>query len=272
MSEPKRNDIIRLIDALEPRRLLAFSPIQLGEKGLDAGYSTAVDAQGNTIVAGIFQHTLNLGPSALDRGPAPVPVKVTAVGETDIFIAKYNPSGQVLWAGQIGGKESKLDKKPNFPIDPSRLGSFVGQLGPTPQILGETLGGIAVDSSGNVFVGGSFLKIADLDPGPGKLEFNAEHQFGQYTDAFLIKIDANGGLVWADQIGGEFNDMVNAVAVDPAGNPVVTGYFTRSADFDPTAKGVFNVNALGRDDIFVAKYTGAGGKLVWVDGFGGDQT
>src|SRR5581483_10031645 len=164
------------------------------------------------------------------------------------------------------------DKKPNFPIDPSRLGSFVGQLGPTPQILGETLGGIAVDSSGNVFVGGSFLKIADLDPGPGKLEFNAEHQFGQYTDAFLIKIDENGGLVWADQIGGEFNDMVNAVAVDPAGNPVVTGYFTRSADFDPTAKGVFNVNALGRDDIFVAKYTGAGGKLVWVDGFGGDQT
>jgi hypothetical protein len=256
------------IEALETRRLLSFAPIQLGTKGLDAGFQTAIDAQGNTIVSGIFQHTMTLGTDT--SGTA---VKVTAVGETDIFIAKYDTSGHVLWAGHIGGEQSSLDKKPNFPIDPSRLGSFVTGIGPYSQTLGENLGAMAVDASGDVFLGGSFLRTADFDPGPGVFTLTATSGFGQsYTDAFLIKIDPSGKLLWADAFGGSFDDMVNAVAVDPQGDPVVTGYFTRSADFDPTSKGVFTVNAEGRDDIFVAKYTGAGGKLVWVDNFGSDTT
>ena len=271
----KRNDMTLPIEALETRRLLAFSPIQLGTKGLDAGYETAVDAQGNTIVAGIFQHTIDLGISEtqLEQNVTPpAHVKLTAVGETDIFIVKYDTSGNVVWAGQIGGEQSKLDKKPNFPIDPERLGSFVTNLGPYPQTLGEYVGGLAIDPSGNVFLGGSFLRTADFDPGPGVLNLTAVSTFQQFYDAYLIKVDPNGKLVWADRFGGEFDDVVNGVAVDPQGNPVVTGYFTRAADFDPTAKGVFTVDALGRNDIFVAKYTAAGGKLVWVDSFGSDTT
>src|SRR5205814_1110957 len=90
--------------------------------------------------------------------------------------------------------------------------------------------------------------------------------------AYLLKISPDGSLVWADEIGGQFNDVINGIALDPQGNPVVTGYFTRRADFDPTNKGDFSIDAIGRDDIFVAKYTAAGGKLVWVDSFGGETT
>jgi hypothetical protein len=90
-------------------------------------------------------------------------------------------------------------------------------------------------------------------------------------DAFLVKLDPNGKLLWADAFGGQFDDVANAVAVDPQGNPVVTGYFTRAADFDP-GPAVFNLDVQGRDDVFVAKYTGNHGKFMWVDQFGSDTT
>src|SRR5699024_670821 len=117
--------------------------------------------------------------------------------------------------------------------------------------------------SGNVFVTGAFLGTADFDPTKGERMIASNPKYSRYYDAYLLKLNANGGLVWADMFGGQFNDVGNAVTVDPQGNPVVTGYYTRRADFDPTTKGDFSLDANGRDDIFVAKYTAAGGKLVW---------
>ncbi len=265
-----RKLMIRLIEALETRRLLSISPIQLGEKGFDSGYETVVDADGNTIETGIFQHTINFGPSASDG----VAVKLTAPDETDIFIVKYNPAGAVLWAGQIGGETSKLQKKPDYPIDPSRAANFITRLGPYPDILGQYVNGVAVDASGDVFIGGDFLETADFDPGPGTYNLTAVAKYQQYYDAYLLKLDPNGKLVWADAFGGQFNDTVNGLAVDPQGNPVVTGFYTRTADFDPTTKGVFTLsNNEAPDKPHMSLSTpGAGGKLVWADSFGGDAT
>jgi hypothetical protein len=254
-----------MIDALERRRLLAFVPIQFGSKGYDSGYEVATDSAGNVIVAGLFAHTVDFG--AVKGGASHN--KLTAVGDTDIFIAKYDGTGSLIWVEQIGGEES--DPKDDLPIDPNRAGSFVNRVGIQPNYYGEYINSVAVDTSGNVFLGGAFFHTADFDPGPGKLELTADEKYGLY-DAFLVKLDTNGKLIWADAFGGQFNDVINGVAVDPQGNPVVTGYFTRRADFDPTSKGDFSLDALGRDDIFVAKYTGAGGKLIWVDQFGGEQT
>src|SRR4051812_9847378 len=113
----------RSIEALESRRLLAFAPFPIGSLGLDAGYETAVDADGNVIVAGVFQGTVDFAPggSAVKR--------LTAVGETDVFIAKYSPTRELLWVGQVGGEESDLPKHPNFPIDPSRAGASPNRVG-----------------------------------------------------------------------------------------------------------------------------------------------
>src|SRR5215218_7616629 len=97
-----RNDMTGSIEALETRRLLAFSPIQTGAKGYDAGSETVIDADGNTIVAGTFAHTVDfgvpVGTTSIPEVP-PAHLKLTAVGETDVFIAKYNSIGQLLWAG-----------------------------------------------------------------------------------------------------------------------------------------------------------------------------
>src|SRR5436190_16461322 len=76
------------IDALERRTLLAgFSPIGLGSAHYDSGYETATDSAGNVIVAGVFSGTVNFGSRA---GESLAAVMLTAVGETDIFVAKYS--------------------------------------------------------------------------------------------------------------------------------------------------------------------------------------
>ncbi len=250
------------IDVLEKRMLLAFSPIQLGSKGYESGYEAAMDSQGNIVVAGLFA-------GKIDFNPGKGKFFLTAVGETDIYVAKYTSSGGLIWAGQIGGEISD-QKTLDLPIDPERDGSFVNAPGIKPDTLGEHVNGIALDSSGNIFLTGTFLRTADFDPGPGEFFLTANPKY-HLDDAFLEKLDPNGKLLWADSFGGQFIDVANAVAVDPQGNPVVTGYFTRSADFDP-GPAVFTLDVTGRADIFVAKYTGNAGKFMWAENFGSDTT
>lgn len=265
MSAKKKTQVS--IESLETRTMLAYTPLQIGGKYYDSGYQTAVDAQGDTIVAGIFQGKATFGTAETGNQ-----VTMSSVGQTDIFIVKYDPSGKVIWAGQIGGGAGKIaDKKElQYPIDPSLAGGFVNPVGIEPGGLGEYVNGMALDANGNVFLTGTFLGSADFDPGPGHYTLKADPTYKLY-DAFLVKLNSSGSLVWADAFGGPFNDAGNAVAVDPQGNPIVTGYFTRLADFNPT-KAVYTIDATGRDDIFVAKYSGPTGKLVWVDTAGGDAT
>src|SRR5687767_15584882 len=67
-----------------------------GSSGNDIGNSTYVDNAGNVYAAGGFTGTVDFDPSA---GTA----NLASNGSKDIFIAKYNSSGQYLWAFAIGG-------------------------------------------------------------------------------------------------------------------------------------------------------------------------
>src|SRR5688572_1839750 len=67
-----------------------------GSSGNDIGNSTYVDFAGNVYAAGGFTGTVDFDPSA---GTA----NLSSNGSKDIFITKYNSSGQYLWAFAIGG-------------------------------------------------------------------------------------------------------------------------------------------------------------------------
>src|SRR5256885_12107563 len=177
----ERNDMTRPIEALETRRLLAFAPFSIGSQGYDTGSEIAVDAQGNTIVAGTFEGTVDFDPGAGMK-------KLTAVGQTDVFIAKYSPQRKLLWVGQIGGDTSKFPKRPIFIIDPSWQGDSVNRPGFQISILGEYVNGLAVDSSGNVFMTGAFLGSGDFDPTAGTFTLLGNPRYGQYYDTFLLKL------------------------------------------------------------------------------------
>jgi gliding motility-associated-like protein len=75
---------------------------------------------------------------------------------------------------------------------------------------------------------------------------------------------------WVDDIGGSSSNCISSmVQVDQQNNIFVTGFFSNTADFDPSA-GVYNLTATGTFDTFLAKYTPAG-KLIWAESMGGSD-
>jgi hypothetical protein len=73
---------------------------------------------------------------------------------------------------------------------------------------------------------------------------------------------------WVDDIGGPGDSKATGMATDNQNNIYVTGYFTGTVDFDPSA-GVKNLTSVGGDDIYVAKYK-PDGTIVWAVSMGGD--
>lgn len=149
-----------------------------GGPGTDVGNAIAVDAAGNSVVAGYFTGTATFGTNTL-----------TSAGLTDIFLARYNAAGQVLWARRAGG--------PGY----------------------DTAKGVAVDAGGNLYVTGAYEGIADF--GTNSL---TNTTLTSYSDIFLARYDSAGNSVWARSAGAEFaHDEGTAVAVDGAGNVLVAG-------------------------------------------------
>jgi hypothetical protein len=176
----------------------------------------AVDAGGNSFVAGRFAGKVNFGSTTL-----------TAFGGEDIFLARYNTLGVLLWVRQAGGSSG----------DDEALG-------------------VAADSTGNCFVTGSFTGSAD---------FSGISISGQSAskNIFVAKYDSQGNVGWALAGGGLGPDMGESVAVDNAGNCYVAGEFHSSAMFDTMAGSPISVWGFGSRDCFLAKYDPFG-VLQWV--------
>ncbi|MBK9418889.1 MAG: hypothetical protein IPN62_16810 [Flavobacteriales bacterium] len=88
-------------------------------------------------------------------------------------------------------------------------------------------------------------------------------------DVFLTKTDAAGNFIWAKRFGGTSQELARSVAVDGAGNVLITGQFMGTADFDPNA-GTALRTATGSSDIFIAKLDPLG-NLTWAHAIGGSD-
>ena len=189
--------------------------------GFDIAYSIALDASGNTYVAGWFYGTtLNFGNITLINSDS-------TNSNADIFLAKYDANGNVLWAKSAEG------------------------------MYDDFAYSIAVDTSGNTYVTGSF---------------NSPYlTFGSTTltnaggdDIFLVKYDANGNVLWAKSPGGAASDDATSVAVDVSGNIYLAGYF-----FSPTITfDSITLTNVGSQNIFIAKYD-TNGNVIWAKCAGG---
>jgi hypothetical protein len=98
---------------------------------------------------------------------------------------------------------------------------------------------VDVDSAGNVYVSG--FSTGDVaQPNAGG------------SDAYLVKYDAAGALLWSRQQGTTANEGSNGVAVDSLGNVYTTGW----------TRGALAGASFGDLDAFLFKYNGAG-DLIW---------
>ena len=265
MSTGRATEVAASVESLEPRRHLASAgnfPQTFGGAGFDSANRTVPTPDGGYIVAGIFSGTTNFaGPGQSIRARRN-PFALTARGDTDIFVVKYNASSQAEWVKQIGGDFSDNSgrefKKRDLPIKPSRIGAFVGVVGSDPRALGEYANDIAVDRAGNVYLAGAFLQTISI----GNTTKTADQTFDdKFYDALVVKFAPDGAVAWSRQFGGVFNDNAQSIAVDREGNPYVAGYYSRQMDVDPSSD-VRLLSTRGRDAGFVLKMT-PGGALGW---------
>jgi hypothetical protein len=262
-----------------------------GSTGSDAGYSVTLDSSGYLYVAGSFQGTVNFDPNGGTT-------YLTSAGSDDIFVAKYNATTRALvWAKRMGGTGSDVANaiavdssgnvyttgyfngtanfNPNGTNNLTSAGGtdiFVSKLDSTgAYVWADDIGGtgadagnaIAVDSSGNVYTTGYYTGTVNFNPNTGKKQ-NLTSAGG--TDIFVSKLDSTGAYVGAWSMGGSGSDAGAGIALDGSGNILTTGYFSGTANFNPS--GTNNLTSAGNTDIFVSKLSSTGA-FVWADRMGG---
>ena len=245
-----------------------------GGNSSDSAAGVAVDSGGNVVVTGYqASSTVDYGAGLLGNR-----------GITDIFVAKYSSAGGHVWSRTVGGtgadagtglavdtggnvlvtgqfdvSSSGVDfgggalfsagAKDVFLVKYSSAGAHVWskRLGGSGYDLG---GSVAVDGAGNVVVVGTFEGTINL--GGGSLTSAGER------DLFVAKFSPAGQHLWSKRFGGTRTDWVRRVAVDGAGDVLLTGQFLGSINFGgPT------LTSAGFEDIFLAKLSGASGGHVW---------
>jgi Beta-propeller repeat len=237
--------------------------VSAGGPKSDDGSSIAVDGSGNSYVTGTFWATATFGSTTL-----------TSKGDADVFVAKLDSGGKLVWAVSAGGP--KVDYCTSIALDDSGnsyvTGTFWGTatFGSTPMIpkgggdifvakldtsgnflwavpAGGAFGssdvgyGIAIDASGSSYVTGWFEGTATF--GSATLTSKGD------ADVFVAKLDSGGKFVWAVSAGGPKVDYCTSIALDDSGNSYVIGYFYgRTATFGSTT-----LTSNGGSDIFIVK-------------------
>jgi hypothetical protein len=266
---------------------------RIGGVGYDQATGVDVDASGNVFVSGYFTGSVDFDPGAGTTS-------LNAGSADDAFLAKYSPTGALLWAIKIGA--SGYDMSNNCSTDANGdvyiTGHFVGTVDFNPSAstanltsagsmdmylakyssAGAYLWAIRVGASGfnddsgydiatfgssDVYVTGLFSGTVDFDPGAGTVS----RVGAGGNDIFLLKLNSAGVFQWVYTGGNADTDESTGVDVDALGNVYLAGSFGMTVDFDPGA-GVANLTSAGVGDLFVAKYSAAGA-LTWVRQIGG---
>ncbi|MCX4239579.1 DUF4215 domain-containing protein [Paraliomyxa miuraensis] len=219
-----------------------------GDAGVrDGGHGIAVDGAGNIVVGGY---------------------EVDAIGDPNMWLAKYAPDGTELWATTYdpsGGLDDRIYGVAIDPMDnivvvgdvdvaPSSSDVWVAKLdGNGGELWSATFDGpdagddggrgVACDSAGNVIAVG-FQRVANND-----------------VDIFVVALSAGGATQWSELVPGPktLDDRATGVAVNGSDEIVVSGY---------VSNGGFN------RDVWLRKYDAGGGEQwteIWDSANSGDD-
>lgn len=192
-----------------------------------------MDDAGDLIFTGYFEYTVDFDPS---DGVSELTPLVNDVS-VDVFIVKWTGDGAFVWAKQLGGVGSQL------PYDMTR------------------------DGEQNILITGTITDTMDCDPG---INENLMTPVGTGFTAFVVKLNHDAELIWAQQYGDGSQDQGVAIETDSENNIYHTGRFDGTADFEVGA-GTAEVTAFGNRDVFISKLQ-PDGTFLWVSSLGGADT
>jgi hypothetical protein len=264
---------------------------KLGGNTNDYAASVHTDPAGNVYIVGAFfsDSLLMDGHVLYNYGPTDT--------TCDLFIAKYNSTGTLLWAKSYGG--DYYDGADAVTVDPLGYVYVSGYFQSDSITLGTTTlhdaSGvknhnaliIKLDSIGNVLwvssstsqggVEAYSIATAQADAVFVTGRFaGASVQFGStalqnsvvgYNDIFLVKYDSAGNVLWGQDAGGDYNDWPYGVAADAQGNSYITGYYTSNTAYFGSDV-ITNDSTNEGEDVFIAKYD-LNGNAVWARSAGG---
>jgi hypothetical protein len=160
----------------------------------------------------------------------------TLSGGMDAFIVKLNNSGtEVAYLTQLGG--AKWD----------------------------AIQGIIADESGNIYaVGTTYSMDFPIDSN------GFQSKFGGKSDAFVLKIDPKGAIIWSTFLGGKEDEDGRGITLDKNGNIHIIGR-TASSNF-PTTNGALQSKLAGGIDAFITTLDTNGNMLssTYLGGSGDD--
>ena len=203
--------------------------IRFGRKLPAYANGVAVDSEGNVFITGYFGGEAEFAPG------------VTLIGHgntnADLFVAGYDPTGDLRFAVGAGGGHDDVGKS------------------------------ISTDAAGNVFIAGYFSESVDFDPEPPERILTSNGG----RDIVLASYSPEGALRFAVGFGGTSNDEAYHVEADDPGNSFIGGYFARAVDFDPSAATYeLSANPPEYYEAFFASYT-TDGSLRFARQIGGER-
>jgi hypothetical protein len=263
----------------------------LGGSGTDAGNDVKLDSSGNIYVTGSTNSPSFAGQT-----------KSTDAGSQDVFVAKLNSTGTVIdYLTYIGGSGTEtaaaiaLDSSGDAYVTgsttstdlPTTTGAvettygggssdgFVAKLNAAGSSIAYAtyLGGsssdaasaIAVDSNGNAYVVGE-TESSNFPTSSGSFQskFTFKYNAGSEPDGFITELNSTGAEIYSSFFGGDYSDLINAVAVDSAGDAFIAG--TTTSDSLPTTTGAYQASKQTGSSFsegFVAEVAAGGASLAY---------
>ncbi len=240
-----------------------------------------VDAEGNTYITGDFS-------SGVTFSTTPDTTTLSAGFQRDVFVAKLDSSGDVLWAKQFGDNP-EFDEAEDIVVDKegnAYLFMTEGSEGDDNAVLAKlnksdgsevwktTFGDdnnyvvaedIAIDNQDNIFIAGEF---------EGQVAFGNTNLESEDGNVFVTKLDSEGDVVWAKDFDSGEDDFVEVegIAVDDMGNTYVTGYY----ESESMSVGDFMLYSEDDEDgegenAFITKFD-SNGEVKWTQNLGGTNT
>ena len=273
-----------LIDPI-PERLWGT---YFGGEWTDGLNDIVLDASGNIFSCGRSASVSNVATAGA--------YQTTLSGTIDAIIVNFNTSGGLIWATYFGGSDNEqaqsicidndyliIAGETNSTNNIATPGTFQQTFGGGPisgdafvekfnssgfRIWGTYYGGPEDENVGytvtnnHIYLCGSTASTSGISS-PGSFQ---PVYGGSITDAFLVKLDANGNRIWGTYYGGSFVDgasyagILNDTIVFLAGQTASTNNISTPGSFQPVLNGI--------QDGFIASFD-TNGNRRWGTYYGG---